>query len=660
MARRIGDRILPTSKRGKASRASEQSSDLKELWSRVAKYRDIGLRCRTPFEQRWIVNIAFFSGRQYTFFNQSTMTLQQLKRVKGRIRNTDNQLGWRVRRQISDLIKNKPEMSVVPSTHDSDDRKAAKMGDKVLGAWWLFDEMKMKLRQLGGWIYTTGNGFLDDRWDPKKGKIIVDPQSGEVEYEGNATCGVWSPFEIGVPFTAMGSFSLQSFPWVWKMKYYTLDEIAGMYEKGKLVTSETIPQGNSSVMHIMGSGVGMGDAEIPGALVIDLYVKPNEVDPKGLFVTASNGIILQQDTYPLNHYHLEHFKDIDIPGFFWGKATMEDGVPLQKTWNANTSSMEEYNKSMGKGKWMAPRGANLETKPDDTHGQIIKYTPVLGHKPDDAVGKGLPSTYDKEQERIQFSLENLFNQHEVTRGTNRADIRSEDMLAFLREQDRQGSMPTHLILEEGLERVASRVLRRIQEGYSDERMLKIRGEEGEFEVFPFKGADLRDNTDVSIKRESSVPESRASLEQLILRKFEIGYYGHPQDPKTKRTVQRMLDDAVHKDIYSEEILDETYSRYENEVMMKTGKELPVNLYDSHSIHLQEHAKFLKGMDFQKLKFRQPEAFERLSQVFQIHLNEHTQMLTEQQEASMRKQAKFQAMLENAKGGEKGGSNKASE
>src|SRR4030042_5711668 len=143
------------------------SNEDQKLVSRITERLEIAEESRRPFEQRWIINLAFLVGRQYIFYNQAAHTIQQLRKVKGRIRNVDNKLISRWRRQVADLIKNDPIMSVVPSTNEDEDIKAAKIGNKVMKAFWRSNGMKKKQRILAAWIFATGNGFIDDRREQK-------------------------------------------------------------------------------------------------------------------------------------------------------------------------------------------------------------------------------------------------------------------------------------------------------------------------------------------------------------------------------------------------------------------------------------------------------------------------------------------------------------
>ena len=606
-----------------------------------------GMESRRPWEMRWIITLAFLSGNQYSFFNRSANMLQNLRRPKGRVQNVDNILMSPWRRQIADLIKNDPIMSVVPNTNDDEDIKAAKVGDKILKHVWRQDKMKKKLRKLAAWIYSTGNGFLDDRWDKKKGPTKINTDTGILEYMGDVSCGVWSPFEIVVPFAGYGYDELQQMPWIAKVKWRDLYWLEKHYgKKARDVMPESFGDTFINIEHVLTPGQTMSNEKNPGAMHIQFYMMPNYDFNKGLFVSMANGIVLARDNYQFDHYHLEHFKDIDFPGIFWGKATADEAISLQKIWNRTNSSIDEFNRQMGKGKWMAPRGAALTADPDDSHGEVVYYKPVMGYKPEQVTLKSLPPTYTLQLEITRSSLENLFSQHEVSRGTNRSDIRSGDMVEILREQDAHGNIPSHAIFEESMENVMGRVLKRVQAGYIDERMIKVTGKEGEFEIFAFKAADLRDNTDVMIKQQSSMPDSRVAREAQILNKFQQGLYGDPTDPEVRRHVMNMLDDAVVKDIYADTRLDESVARWENMQVSGGNKNYMVNKYDNHVVHVVEHNHYRKTMEYQKMKLEKPQDFMAIEQAFEMHVNKHQEFIQQAQQEQM----KMMAMAEQVKKG----------
>lgn len=628
-----------------------------ELWPFLKERYDLGLELRRPFEEKWIIALTFLSGRQYSFYNRNAQLLQQTKQIKGRLRVVDNKILPRYTKQVSRLIRSQPRMSVVPASTDQNDLKAAKVGDKVLKHFWRQNKMRQKIRQLGGWIYSCGNGFLDDRWNPKMGPMAT-AEDGSLVYLGDVDCGVWSPFEVGLPAFGMNDMSLDEMAWCWKAKYRTLDWIKTQYPKrGKEVSSEGVRVPFVDVGMIFGLERTTSKDKIEGASVIELKVKPCSEYPKGLFLVGANGVILDKQDYPFESYHLEQFKDIEVPGVFWGMATTDAAIWLQKLWNRGLSDVAEFNRTMARGKWLIPRNAEVEVIPDDAHGQRILYNPVLGHKPEILTLKGLPQTYQQVFLLVAQSLMELYSQHEVTQGTNKSDIRSGEMVSLLLEQDDYGNIPTHAIFEESLEAVMTRVLKRIQRGYSTERVLSITGIDGELEVFNFTGADLGNNTDVNVIKDSTIPDSKTARQLRIKDNYKEGLYGDPMEEGTRERVLRMLDEVPDdfKDVFKESHLDRQNARVENEVLAQgKGQTLVMaNIYDNPVIHLEEHRLYRKQPEHQKLKRENPKAFVELEIAFDNHEALHRQMQKEQEEAQMAQIIRMEQMKGGMKGGGKG-------
>jgi hypothetical protein len=610
------------------------------VWGLLKKEHDLGIELRRPFEQMWLLSMAYVSSKQYTFFNASAHQLQHLLRRPGEKRVVDNQILPKWKRQIADLIKNDPEMSVVPNTTDEQDLKAAKIGDKVLRFWWRNGSMKRTIRQLAVWQYSTGNAFLEDVWDEGIGPYTLDPESGNLVYEGDVKCVLWSPFELVVPAQGLFTGDLDQLPWVETFTWRTLEGLKKFFGKSaEKVQQEQRPAQEVTVATLFG-GFHPGDSELTrGAMLHEFKIQPCSEFPKGLHYFGAGGVTLHREDFPFIEYPIQHFKDIETAGCFWGSPTVEHAIQLQNRWNRTLNSVDTFNEVMGKGKWLVPKGANLEADPNNEHGEVMSYTTQMGHKPEHLDVKGLPTSFDLILGSTRSSFENLFSQHEVTRGTNKSDIRSGDMLEILREQDAHGNIPSHMVFEEALERVARRVLRRIQEGYTSERTLKIPGKDNQWEVVAFKGADLRDNTDVSVRRQSSMPDSRQAREASIMDRFAKGLYGDPRDPNVRREVMNMLEDACTENVYEDTRLDESVARNENMLMMNPKMtEVLVNPYDNHRIHSAEHNHHRKGYDYQRMKFENPKMFVVIEKRFEQHMQQHGAFIAEEERRMLAQQA----------------------
>ncbi len=609
---------------------SQPPKRIDNLWSYLKDKHDLGIELRRPWEQRWLIDLAFFVGKQYVFFNSSAHVVQQLKEVKGRIRNVDNKLLTKVLKKVSREIKSQPEMSVVPRTNDQEDIDAARLGDKVLKAWWRNNKMPTKYRKLAMWRGVCGNAYIYDSWNPKKGPIERDEKTGKLVYAGDADAEILGGFNLAVPYASIGDDELNDFPWALIIRVKPLEWFAKNFERGKEVTAEQVPVQYFETQQLFGMNAMAGQEKLLRARHLELLIQPNEEFPKGLRLQGANGIILAKEDYPYDFYPIEVFRDIYVPGVFWGISALEQAIPLQKTWNRTVSGFDEFNRVMGKGKGLVPKGADLEALPDDTHGEWLSYKPVLGHKPEIMTLKGLPDTYDKLLNITAVSMEDLFSQHEVSRGTNRSDIRSGYMVNLLLEQDAENMVPSAGETKDSLEASMSRVLRRIKDGYKTERVLQVRGSEGQYEIFSFEGADLRDNTDVSVIKDLAMPDSRTAREAMILDKYQAGLYGDPADPEVRRQVLQMLEDVAAESTFTEVRLDEGNAKYENIALVNGGiTALLINTYDNHAVHLKEHNKFRKSRRYQELKMTDQKKFLQVEQLFEEHNRMHVKLFAEQ-------------------------------
>jgi len=597
------------------------------IWELVDNFYTLGMQLREPFESQWLLNLQFLKGNQYVYFNRSAFRIEDPKALTGETRKCDNQLAPRVRRQIADAIKIIPEMSVVPATNDSDDIEAAKIGTKVMKSFWHSNRMHKKLRELALWRFTTGNCFLDCRWDSRLGRVEKG-KDGELYYEGDVDCGVWSPLEILVPYDPndLGSnLALNSFPWMMKVKRRDLGYLVANYANGKEVEAEVEGRASGTGKIFFGQSKEL-NLKIEGAYLKELYLQPCSQYPKGLFVSAANGVILHKADYPYTTYNIEHFIDQEIPGSFWGKATMQDAIPLQVTWNETLSDFVEFNKTMARGKYLKPRGSKLSPITTEI-GQVLEYEAVLGAKPEMLTFKGTPSSYMDILSLTRASLDDLFSQHEITRGTNKSDIRSGEMVSLLREQDAHGGIPTSASFEERFENLMKLVLKRIKDNYTSTRMLTLVGKQKQFEVFSFQGSDLRGCLDVFVKKQSSIADSRIARENAIMNRFQAGLYGDPNNPEVKKQVMIMLDEAVVEDIYSGSSIEETLINWENRVLMQ--KELEVNPYDDSFVHLNKHSLYLKTLEIQQMKLDNIEQYREIQIRFMQHMQAHQEFADEQ-------------------------------
>src|SRR5579872_3011161 len=91
-----------------------------------------GLRSR--FEPTWFLNLAYYMGDQWVFFNRGRLDRPRLD--PWRITITDNRIIGCVRTELAKMTKQKPQFQVIPTTADEADLEAGRTGEKILDYLW--------------------------------------------------------------------------------------------------------------------------------------------------------------------------------------------------------------------------------------------------------------------------------------------------------------------------------------------------------------------------------------------------------------------------------------------------------------------------------------------------------------------------------------------
>jgi hypothetical protein len=616
--------------------AGSEKAMEKEMVSFALERFESARQIRRMFEIKWYIVRAFLKGEQYVFWNTGTGTLDRHRQVDARrVRMVDNKILTYVRKQQSKILRMRPRAEVLPNSNDLSDRDAAQVGTDLLSHMHRTLEGPRLAREIANWVTTTGNSFVVDHWD----ETIP---GGEVGLE------VDSPFSWYMPALSHGPTEFQDMPWAIRAKMRPISWIKEIYG------FDAKPEPFAADQHIMllmkdmdQSVTGLEHIHMPSAVVKEFWIKPYKKFPKGMYFVVCNKQVIKKgnfpnygtDSKPIYEYPVTHFRDIKIPGLFWGMATAEAAIPLQKDFNRIRSSIIEWIRTMAKGKWIAPMGSGLApTAIDNEHGEVIYYSPKRGIQPQQARIAPLPAAVMEALRLNQESFMDLFAQHEVTQATNKSDIRSGTMVALLLEQDDAAHSMTYQDFEDNWARMWRHALLLAQKYYKNTRMIKIQGAGKVWQTKSFKGADLKGNTDVWVATGTHLPENRIARQAVIMERFNSGLYGDPQDPMVTGRVRRLLDDSIPEDVYNDVEVDQKFAENENR-MLRDGVPVRVNEFDNHQIHIQEHERDLKSGEVQDL-VRTPDGGPILT-AFSQHLQEHAGLMAQQFQQQMRMMAQQQ-------------------
>lgn len=669
-----------------STRAARRMHNDMVSWAKT-QFRAIR-NARVATERQWYLNLAFYFGKQNVHLmkpqtnglgNFTSTRLFVPPAPYWRARPVINRIRPTIRHELAQLTNNKPNASIVPASAEDRDMYAAMAGEQIWENLYSDKKLKYIIRRAMWWNQVCGNGFVKTWWDHTAGAI--DIKTGKPQ--GDICYSPETPFHVLVPDFREEELENQPFmihaqskspEWV-KMNF------PEALDGSKLNTgvSDATDLIEESFLGLIGTqNLNRQNA----VLILEVWVKPgqNPMFPEGAFFTVIGDKIVQGiQGWPFSHGMYPMAKFDHIPsGKFYATSTVEDLIPLQKEYNRTRGQIIEAKNRMAKPQLAAPRGSVDPSKITSEPGQVILYTP--GFDPPKPIPlEPLPSYVLQEQDRMMLDWNDISGQHDVSKGQAPPGVTAATAISYLQERDESKLSPTFDSLEEGIEKIARMSLVYVHDYWDTERLIRVTGQNGSFDVMTFKGSDLGSNMDIKIEAGSSLPVSKAAKQALIMDLMKMNFIS----PEKGLEVMDM--GGINK-IYEQIQVDQRQAMRENLRMSKATPDVlaeyaasygqqpdvpvdpmaditqlgdpsvmaqdpsasltpdpnalqngpnapvdqpvqqppvplivPVNTWDNHKLHIEYHNQFRKGQAFENLP-------EETKALFEQHVQQHIQAM----------------------------------
>lgn len=375
------------------------------------------------------------------------------------------------------------------------------------------------------------------------------------EYDvGDVDDSIIPPFNIAVPMQARSPLEME---WIMEYSVQKLEWIKRVYsKKGDGYTGEAVnvteEKDLSTVMQLeyrlrtltgrrSGGQYSTGSAGFidlkNSAVLKEYYGKPTKKYPKGRMVVVANGKTLFAGDSP---YHEDGYSDswnpyVDwrfelVPGRIWGKGLVEEMIPLNRRINAIDSLIILNRRTMAIPQWLIPEGSGVPNGYiNGRPGLNIPYRPVgaNGAKPEKIKAESLPQQVILEREQAVKDLKRLGMTQDVLEGTNPQGVKTAYQLEQLLENALAAMGATFQRWEKSIEREETKKLLLISKRYKEPRpefgkkLKAINKDVTDIELDMFMGEDLKDNVNVRIETNSSIPRSKAG-ENAVIRELVQG------------------------------------------------------------------------------------------------------------------------------------------
>lgn len=555
---------------------------------------------RRPVELNWRLNMNFVVGNQFAQISSKGDIEESGKEYFWQEREVYNHIAPILETRLAKLGRVKAKAQVRPATSDDEDVASASLATKLIDAVCKENDFSSQLALANSWSEITGCAFFKVTWDAEKGHAL--DASGEIK-EGDITITLCPPFEIFPEDIAITDIDKQSS--IMHAKVLTTKEV-------KRIWGKDVKGGEVNVFSFDNAQVGGGfgyTASVPkivsekredSVTVIEKYEAPTHEYPNGrLIIVAGDTLLYQGDMPYLNGedgtrgYPFAKQVCIDNLTNFFGTSVVERIIPVQRAYNTVKNRKHEFMNRMAVGV-MAVEDGSVDT--DDLEeeglppGKVVVYrqgsTPPIMLSPTQ-----VPSEFSREEEKLLNEFVMISGVSEVTTYSQvPANVASGTAISLLLEQDDTRIALTADSLRESIKRISKQVLRLYRQFAKVPRVKRITGDNGDVEIASFCAGNI-DSEDIVFDTISDIEDTLSARRAMVYDLLKLGLFADENgklNASTKARLFEILGFGNWEDGRSNDEIHRKKALKENMELEK--KDVPVDVYDDHALHIAEHVR----------------------------------------------------------------------
>lgn len=625
--------------RNKVTSLVNQNDDVetvKDLDELLRKARE----ARRPYEGQWLLNLAFYFGKQWVIWSQATQQLERPSVEPWRVMPNINFIRPAVLTAYAKIVKNRQAARTQPAGANPPDEAAARACDKLLDYLWPITKSENALKKATIWMLITGTGLTKARWDKQWGPVVgQDPETQDDLHLGEVQTDPISPFDF---YIEPGALEIEEAEWCFHVTIRPASYVKKMWGKD---VDET-DYDNSMTFESQMKMIITGDpSKVKGAVVKEFYRRPTADYPDGQFIVYANEEIMEnkanpyKDDLPLPFFPI---RGNPRPDSFWGIPFVDDMIDPQRIYNKTSGEAIEIQRLMSKPKWLIPIGSLMEGEEvTNAPGEDIRYTPTGGMKPEPTKGIDIPSGYFKLLDTTRSELYDTSGQHEISHGQS-PYTRTAAGIAYLQEQDDARLAPMIRNYDTAYELMEAGKLSLARIFYDPARSLTIMGKDNKTEVMTFYKNMIPNEVHVHIQAGGqALPRSRVARQDLILKLWTT----QPPLLDDPKLALKMLEFGEIEGIFDTLNEDISQAERENTAMLQIDAKkaemqmqqlaqqaptpgpdgmpvqppppgaVPVKKFHNHPVHIKEHNKIRNSLTYE-------EADPTVQMAMDYHVDQH--------------------------------------
>ena len=626
-------------------------------------------KLRWAFERLWFRSILYYLGNQWLTWDARSRRWREKKVRKWVPKPVTNRFASTADTLCSAIQSTKVEPSAWPATDDVEDIAAANVADRVIDV--INPEIMVeRVREaIAKWVTLNADAFVFPYYD-KKDKSLG---TTKIESLGCPICGnISQPMEweqaqgcpgCGEQVTPMPSGQTQEYP-IGRLKvdvcsplevYLNID-IVEMRKQRKFTIAKAYavdtakemfpdfadkihPDSHSATraaqyfMDALAYSTEDSGYNLTGAVQRDRVTllrhvqMPSDAYPDGLdaWVTMDS-ITLEASPSPFfeetadgKQYYcpLIKFGYNMVPGRLYSKTPMFDIIPKQDQLNRIESLLELASMKGVNVNWIIPNGSSISNLSGEPS-QVIRWTPsgTGGAKPEVVTVAPFHAAMLELKKQYEADFEEIAGTFDAMKGNTPSGVSAGYAIQLLTERSYGRFVSVFANWEAGWTDLYTVLLKLFRTYATEQRMRKIRGATGGWEIQAFKGSDLRGAVDIRIEGGSARPRSKLAEQALVEAMAKIGVV-NPQNPEQGYEIAKLFGmtqilGANDEDVRFASGEWQALLDWNPEADPETGMPIPgpmqpggepspfppggpvvEPIFDNHLVHIMEHRKSYK-------------------------------------------------------------------
>jgi hypothetical protein len=595
---RILSHITAENAPDEGARQQNIEKENKELAEEIQKDFENRRDLRRGIETKWLLNINFMLGNQYSYINRNGELVDDAKQYYWQEKEVFNHIAPIIEARLAKFTRVNTRVNVRPASASDNDINIAKLSVKLIEAAQLDNNFIGLSAAANYWSEITGTSFYKIMWN-KKGCRTV---SGSPE--GGISIQVCPPYEIYPDsLSASGLEACRSLIHAKAYPVETIEDIWGVSVPGGEVSVIGMEYSENAGAGSPGRYLKVGENSKSGyAMVIERYEKPSKEYPDGRLVITAGGKVLYNGILPYQN-GLDGARDFPFvrqtafeqPASFFGVSLIERLIPIQRAYNAVKNRKHEFINRLSTGVLAVEDGSvdidNLEQE-GLSPGKVLVYR--QGSVPPQLMSPGaVPGELRDEEDRLLAEFVSVSGISDFLNSSTIANTVSGYALSLLLEQDYARLSVTTESIRNAVRNLSKHILRLYRQFGKSGRIQRISGENGKPEIVSFLGSELTSD-DIVLEADSDMVETPAVRRSKVEELLKLGLLSDENGKISNRNREKILEMMGFGNWESARSMDEAHIRkaaIENTELME-GKDPGIEDIDDHDIHFAEHARFL--------------------------------------------------------------------